>query len=66
MEFLDREWFRVPVQTGKVHVTGLYTSRITGMLCMTVSDVITNAAGEIIGVLGVDIRFEELIKSETD
>jgi len=65
-EFLDREWFRVPMSTGKVHVTGLYTSRITGMLCITVSDVITSDRGDVLGVLGVDIRFEELIKSEPE
>ena len=61
-EFIDREWFRVPMSDGKVHVTGLYTSRITGMLCITVSDVIENEKGDILGVLGVDIRFEELVK----
>ena len=49
---------------GRVHVTGLYTSRITGMLCITVSDIIENENGDILGVLGVDIRFEELVKLE--
>jgi len=63
-EFIDREWFKVPISDGRVHVTGLYTSRITGMLCITVSDVIENEAGDILGVLGVDIRFEELVKLE--
>jgi len=63
-EFIDREWFKVPISDGRVHVTGLYTSRITSMLCITVSDVIENEQGDILGVLGVDIRFEEIVKLE--
>ncbi|MBN1809171.1 MAG: histone-lysine N-methyltransferase [Planctomycetes bacterium] len=63
-EFIDREWFKVPIAEGRLHVTGLYTSRITGMLCITVSDVISTDRGDVLGVLGADIRFEDLIKSE--
>jgi hypothetical protein len=47
-----------------VAVTSLYTSRITGALCITVSGPIRNEVGEIVAVLGLDIRFEDLTKAE--
>ena len=65
-DFSDREWFINPLKTGKVSVTSLYTSRITGALCITVSGPIRDVWGEIIGVLGLDIRFEDLTKAEAE
>ena len=52
------------MKTGKVSVTDLYSSRITGALCVTVSGPIRDEFGDIIGVLGLDIRFEDLTKAE--
>ena len=63
-DFSDREWFINPLKTGKVSVTTLYTSRITGALCVTVSGPIRDDTGEILGILGLDIRFEDLTKAE--
>ncbi len=63
-DFSDRDWFLNPIKTGKVSVTSLYTSRITGALCITVSGPIRDDVGEIMGVLGIDIRFEDLTKAE--
>ncbi|MGD9505556.1 MAG: PDC sensor domain-containing protein, partial [Syntrophobacteraceae bacterium] len=60
----DRPWFLEPMKDGKVHVTDFYTSRYTGALCITVSAPIVNELGEIDGVLGIDIRFEDLAKME--
>ena len=48
-DFSDRDWFIDPVKTGKVSVTSLYTSRITGALCITVSGPIWDDTGEIRG-----------------
>ncbi len=63
-DFSDRAWFIGPLKDGQVHVTDFYTSRITGALCITVSAPIRNQYEEIVGVLGVDIRFEDLAKME--
>jgi hypothetical protein len=63
-DFSDREWFREPLKNGKSHVTGLYTSRITRQLCITVSDVIESARGDCLGVLDIDLRFEDLVRAE--
>jgi isopropylmalate/homocitrate/citramalate synthase len=62
--YSNRSWFIQPVKDGKIHVTDLYSSKITGALCITVSGTIRNQIGEIIGILGLDIRFEDLTRSE--
>ena len=60
----DRPWFIEPMRDGKVHVTDFYTSRYTGALCITVSAPIRDELEEIVGILGIDIRFEDLAKME--
>lgn len=60
----DRPWFIEPMKDGKVHVTDFYTSRYTGVLCITVSAPIRDELEEIVGILGIDIRFEDLAKME--
>ncbi|MEW6266092.1 MAG: histone-lysine N-methyltransferase [Thermodesulfobacteriota bacterium] len=60
----DRVWFVEPMKDGKIHVTDFYTSRFTGALCITVSGPIRNEEDEIVGVIGLDIRFEDLAKME--
>jgi isopropylmalate/homocitrate/citramalate synthase len=62
----DRIWFVKPMEDGQVHVTDFYTSRFTSALCITVSGPIKNSAGEFAGVLGLDIRFEDLAAMGVD
>jgi citrate (Re)-synthase len=62
--YANRPWFIEPLRDGRIHVTDLYSSKITGALCMTVSGPIRKEAGEIKGILGLDIRFEDLTRSE--
>jgi len=63
-DFSDRDWFIKPMADGRIHATDLYSSRITGALCVTVSGPIRDEMGDIIGVLGLDIRFEDLARAE--
>jgi isopropylmalate/homocitrate/citramalate synthase len=63
-DLADRPWFIEPMKDGKVHVTDFYSSRYTGALCITVSAPIRNELEEIVGILGIDIRFEDLAKME--
>ena len=51
------------METGKIHVTDFYISKMTGALCITVSAPIVDENDEMVGVFGVDIRFEEWTKS---
>ena len=60
----NRDWFIEPLKAGKVFVSDFYTSRFTGALCITVSVPIRDAEDEILGVLGLDIRFEDMAKME--
>ncbi|MEQ8203988.1 MAG: PDC sensor domain-containing protein, partial [Smithellaceae bacterium] len=64
----DREWFIKPLQTGKVHVTDFFISKMTGVLCFTVSAPIVDDKDEMTGIFGIDIQFEDWVKraEETD
>lgn len=64
-DFSDREWFKGALESrGLVYITDFYKSRITGALCITVSAPILDDSGKPIGVLGMDLRFEELARSQ--
>lgn len=65
-DFSDRPWFIEPLRDGKIHVTDFYTSKITGALCITASAPIRNGNEEIVGIFGIDIKFEDLVKAEED
>lgn len=64
--FETRDWFINPMKTGKTFVSPFYTSKITNKLCITVSAPIRNAEDEIVAILGMDIRFEDLVKMERE
>ncbi len=65
-DFSARPWFIEPIKDGEIHVSEFYTSRITGALCITVSGPIRNDKDEIVGILGIDLRFEDLAKMEQE
>ena len=62
----DRIWFIEPMKDGRIHVTDFYTSRYTGALCITVSGPIRDQEEEIVGIIGLDMRFEDLARMESD
>ena len=62
----DREWFAMPMEKGVLHITDFYQSRYTGKLCLTVSAPVADERDDLVGVLGADIRFEELLKRQGD
>ncbi|MFA6449001.1 MAG: histone-lysine N-methyltransferase, partial [bacterium] len=61
-DYSKRAWFIIPSENGHVHITGLFTSKITGLLGLTVSAPI-NRDGEVVGVLRLDCKFEDLVKA---
>ena len=61
-DFSDREWFNGAIESREVFITDFYTSRITGALCITLSAPITDGDGKAVGVLGADLKFEELAR----
>jgi hypothetical protein len=60
----DRKWFKEPIKTGKIYVSNLFSSKITSDLCLTVSHPIWNNKDEMIAIIGLDIKFETLLKIE--
>ncbi len=64
--YADRVWFTEPVRTGKLCLTDIYTSKVTGRLTMTVSAPIYDAEDRMAGVMGIDIKFEELAREEDE
>lgn len=65
-DYSSRDWFINPMKNGKIFVTDMYSSKITGALCVTVAAPIRDRVGEIKGILGFDIRFEDLTKANVE
>lgn len=63
-DFSDRDWFKSAVESGQVYITDFYKSRITGALCVTVSALISDNDGNPLGVIGADLKFEELARMQ--
>ncbi len=62
----NREWFYEPLRTGSLHITDFYKSIFTDKLCITASVPVFDSNYEIVGILGADIRFDELTKIQED
>ena len=52
----DRPWFQAVVREGRLILTSLYDSLLTGEKCFTVAAPIRTADGTLAGVLGVDVN----------
>ncbi|MBI5755354.1 MAG: histone-lysine N-methyltransferase [Nitrospirae bacterium] len=61
-DFSNRPWFIEPLKSGNTFVTDFYKSTITDALCITVSTPVRNETGEVKGVFGVDLKFEDVVK----
>lgn len=61
-DFSGREWFKMPMQTGDLHIMDVYQSHFTGKLVITVSCAVTDANDNIKGVVSGDIQLEALLK----
>ncbi|WP_165080168.1 histone-lysine N-methyltransferase [Desulfovibrio sp. ZJ746] len=61
-DFSGREWFRMPMQTGDLHIMDVYQSHFTSKLVITVSCAVTDENDRIVGVVSGDIQLEQLLK----
>ncbi|MDE6735154.1 MAG: histone-lysine N-methyltransferase [Desulfovibrio sp.] len=61
-DFSGREWFRMPMQTGDLHIMDVYQSHFTAKLVITVSCAVTDENDRIVGVVSGDIQLEQLLK----
>ncbi|MDA3792740.1 MAG: histone-lysine N-methyltransferase [Elusimicrobia bacterium] len=60
--YSDREWFNQPIKTGMSFISEFYVSRMTERLCITVSAPLRDDNDKIIGVVGMDMSFSNLVK----
>lgn len=62
----DRDWYHGAIENREVYITSIYKSRFTGRLCITAAAPIQDDEEQVIGVLGVDLMFEELTRLTED
>jgi methyl-accepting chemotaxis protein len=62
-DWSGREWFRQPVRSSRVYVSGIYRSAATDDFCFTISLPLRDARGQTIGVLGADVRFDHIVNA---
>jgi citrate (Re)-synthase len=60
--FSDRIWFKQALESEVAVVSDFYISKVVEELCITVSKAIKDKNNNILGVLGIDINFDNLIK----
>ncbi len=60
--FYNRTWFKQALESKEAVVSDFYISKVVEELCITVSKAIISKENEILGVLGIDINFDNLIK----
>lgn len=61
-DFSEREWFKEPMKSGKLHVTDIYQSNFTDILILSVSAPVVDASDAMVGVLAIDLQLDELLK----
>jgi len=57
-----RPWFHQPALTGQTYVSNIYRSLATDNFCFTISTPLCTPRGQLLGVLGVDVRFDYLLE----
>ncbi len=62
-DFSDRDWFIEALKRQRVYFTAPYLSRVIDQLCITVSVPVNNQEGKVLGVLGIDIKVDDLVKA---
>ena len=66
IDFSERAWFTEPLKSKQICVLDPFTSWITHRLTVTVSAPLIGGTGELGGVLGLDIKFDDLVKIEEE
>jgi hypothetical protein len=62
-DWSERPWFKGAVGGGETFVSDVYRSAASGQFCFTVSRLIRGPDGTALGVIGADVRFEEVLNS---
>lgn len=62
VDFKEKEWFCNVIATGEPYWSDLFFSRFTGRLIMTFAEPIRDQGGNIVAIMDVDFKFDELTK----
>jgi isopropylmalate/homocitrate/citramalate synthase len=65
-DFSQHDWFKKVLETGEVYFSDLYVSRFTNLLILTSAFPIRNKQNEIVAVIDIDFKFDELVKLVND
>ncbi|HVY69021.1 MAG TPA: methyl-accepting chemotaxis protein [Verrucomicrobiae bacterium] len=60
-DWSGRPWFQGAVRGGQTFVSNVYRSAASGQFCFTVSCLIQDSSGNGLGVLGADVRLEDIL-----
>ncbi len=60
--YSERGWYKKPIASGNLHITGVYQSNFTTELIITVSCAIADEKDNIVGVLGADIQLDQILR----
>lgn len=64
-DWRDRPWFKDALRhSDQVVATDIYRSAATGDYCFTVSAVVRDTKGMLLGVLGADVNFQKLLVAD--
>ena len=61
-DWSKRPWYLDAIRHEGLHSTDIYRSTATGDFCFTVTMVLRDTGGEILGVLGADVNFQRLLQ----
>jgi len=60
-DWSDRPWYRDAIAHSRICITDIYRSTATGDFCFTIAAALRHAGGELRGVLGADVNFQQLL-----
>lgn len=62
-DWSGRDWYRAAHDTGQPYTTSVYRSAATDEYCLTISAPVRSPEGQLVAVLGADIRLRALLDS---
>jgi methyl-accepting chemotaxis protein len=57
----NRPWFKGAMAQDEVYISDIYRSAATDSFCFTISNRLVDDQGRVLGVLGADVHFEQLL-----
>jgi hypothetical protein len=61
-DWSERPWYKEAISLNSIHSTDIYRSSATGDFCFTVAVALRDQAGTVLGVLGADVNFQNLLQ----